>query len=164
MVQEPRDLLDRLDVTLGLVAGEQRTIGGAVHVGPTQGPAERGPHQPAVVGQDVVDVDLEAKDLRLALEAAERSGVRMDQARATLAITSEIIDLVQTAELCVIDLTDRNASPFGSRQRAGGTYAFRSLLEPYGMNILVVSDKPGAASAMKLMRSVCMKGIAALLL
>lgn len=42
--------------------------------------------------------------------------------------------------------------------------AFRSLLEPYGMNILVVSDRPGAASAMKLMRSVCMKGIAALLL
>ena len=42
--------------------------------------------------------------------------------------------------------------------------AFRELLEPYGMNILVVSDKPGAASAMKLMRSVCMKGIAALLL
>lgn len=49
---------------------------------------------------------------------------------------------------------------------ASGSHAeaFRSLLEPYGMNILVVSDKPGAASAMKLMRSVCMKGIAALLL
>jgi 3-hydroxyisobutyrate dehydrogenase-like beta-hydroxyacid dehydrogenase len=32
------------------------------------------------------------------------------------------------------------------------------------MNIQVVGDKPGAASAMKLMRSVCMKGLAALLL
>lgn len=42
--------------------------------------------------------------------------------------------------------------------------AFRALLEPYGMNLLVVSDKPGAASAMKLIRSVCMKGLAALLI
>ena len=49
---------------------------------------------------------------------------------------------------------------------ASGSHAeaFRKLLEPYGMNMLVVSEKPGAASAMKLMRSVCMKGIAALLL
>lgn len=49
---------------------------------------------------------------------------------------------------------------------ASGSHAeaFRSRLAPYGMNIVVVSDKPGAASAMKLMRSVCMKGIAALLL
>jgi 3-hydroxyisobutyrate dehydrogenase len=36
-------------------------------------------------------LDLEAKDLRLALEAAERAGVRMDQARATLEITAQII-------------------------------------------------------------------------
>jgi 3-hydroxyisobutyrate dehydrogenase-like beta-hydroxyacid dehydrogenase len=31
------------------------------------------------------------------------------------------------------------------------------------MNIQVVGEKPGAASAMKLLRSVCMKGLAALL-
>ena len=42
--------------------------------------------------------------------------------------------------------------------------AFRALVTPYGMNVQVVGDKPGAASAMKLMRSVCMKGLAALLL
>ena len=42
--------------------------------------------------------------------------------------------------------------------------ALRSMLEPYGMNLEVVGEKPGAASAMKLMRSVCMKGLAALLL
>ena len=42
--------------------------------------------------------------------------------------------------------------------------AFRALLAPYGMNIQVVGTKPGAASAMKLLRSVCMKGLAALLL
>ena len=42
--------------------------------------------------------------------------------------------------------------------------ALRSMLEPYGMNLEVVGEKPGAASAMKLLRSVCMKGLAALLL
>lgn len=42
--------------------------------------------------------------------------------------------------------------------------ALRALLEPYGMNLQVVGEKAGAASAMKLMRSVCMKGLAALLL
>lgn len=49
---------------------------------------------------------------------------------------------------------------------ASGSYAedFRGLLAPYGMNIKVVGVKPGAASAMKLLRSVCMKGLAALLL
>jgi 3-hydroxyisobutyrate dehydrogenase-like beta-hydroxyacid dehydrogenase len=49
---------------------------------------------------------------------------------------------------------------------ASGTHAedFRSLLSPYGMNIKVVGTRPGAASAMKLLRSVCMKGLAALLL
>ncbi len=49
---------------------------------------------------------------------------------------------------------------------ASGSHAeqFRAMVTPYGMNIQVVSDKPGAASAMKLLRSVCMKGLAALLL
>jgi 3-hydroxyisobutyrate dehydrogenase-like beta-hydroxyacid dehydrogenase len=41
---------------------------------------------------------------------------------------------------------------------------FRALLAAYGMNIQVVGEKAGAASAMKLLRSVCMKGLAALLL
>jgi 3-hydroxyisobutyrate dehydrogenase-like beta-hydroxyacid dehydrogenase len=45
-----------------------------------------------------------------------------------------------------------------------GAERFQTLLAPYGMNIHVVSDKPGAASAMKLIRSVFMKGVAGLLL
>ena len=45
-----------------------------------------------------------------------------------------------------------------------GTDAFIELLSPYGMDISKVSDKPGDASAVKLIRSIYMKGIAALLL
>jgi 3-hydroxyisobutyrate dehydrogenase-like beta-hydroxyacid dehydrogenase len=49
---------------------------------------------------------------------------------------------------------------------ASGSHAeqFRALLAPFGMNIHVVGEKVGAASAMKLLRSVCMKGLAVLLL
>ena len=49
---------------------------------------------------------------------------------------------------------------------ASGAHAdeFRALLAPYGMNVKVVSDKPGGASALKLIRSVCMKGLSAVLL
>ena len=49
---------------------------------------------------------------------------------------------------------------------ASGTDAarFRDVVAPYGMAVQIVGDKPGAASAMKLIRSVCMKGLAALLL
>jgi 3-hydroxyisobutyrate dehydrogenase-like beta-hydroxyacid dehydrogenase len=46
----------------------------------------------------------------------------------------------------------------------GSAERFKALMAPYGMNIRVVSDKAGAASAMKLIRSVFMKGVAGLLL
>ena len=42
--------------------------------------------------------------------------------------------------------------------------AFRALMEPYGMNVNVVGSKPGGASAMKLLRSVCMKGLSGVLI
>ena len=49
---------------------------------------------------------------------------------------------------------------------ASGSHAepFRAAMERYGMNIRVVGEHPGAATAMKLVRSVFMKGIAAVLL
>lgn len=42
--------------------------------------------------------------------------------------------------------------------------AFRALMEPYGMTVTVVGSKPGGASAMKLLRSVCMKGLSGVLI
>ncbi len=49
---------------------------------------------------------------------------------------------------------------------ASGAHAaeFRDRMTPYGMVISVVGSKPGDASAMKLIRSVLMKGLAMLLL
>src|SRR5205814_8613793 len=42
-----------------------------------------------------------------------------------------------------------------------GAERFAALFEPLGMPVDVVSDRPGEASALKLLRSVFMKGIAA---
>ena len=49
---------------------------------------------------------------------------------------------------------------------ASGAHAkrFHALMTPFGMNIQIVGDKPGAASAMKLIRSVCIKGLSAVML
>ena len=49
---------------------------------------------------------------------------------------------------------------------ASGSHAeaFRDAMERFGMNIRVVGEHPGAATAMKLIRSVFMKGVAAVVL
>lgn len=44
-----------------------------------------------------------------------------------------------------------------------GAFTFATLVEPYGMNITVINDQPGSASAMKMTRSIFMKGFTALL-
>lgn len=44
-----------------------------------------------------------------------------------------------------------------------GAKAFQDAMTPWGMRISIVGDKPGAASAIKLIRSIYMKGVAALM-
>lgn len=45
-----------------------------------------------------------------------------------------------------------------------GAYAFESLMKPFGMNITVINEQAGSSSAMKMVRSIFMKGFTALLL
>lgn len=45
-----------------------------------------------------------------------------------------------------------------------GAHSFKKQMEPYGMNISFVSEQAGDASSIKLMRSIYMKGTAALLI
>jgi 3-hydroxyisobutyrate dehydrogenase-like beta-hydroxyacid dehydrogenase len=44
----------------------------------------------------------------------------------------------------------------------GGAERFRLAMHPYGMNIRVIGPKPGQASAIKMFRSIFMKGLLAL--
>jgi 3-hydroxyisobutyrate dehydrogenase-like beta-hydroxyacid dehydrogenase len=45
-----------------------------------------------------------------------------------------------------------------------GAEKFKEAMEPYGMRITLAGDKAGAASAIKLVRSIFMKGIATLMI
>ncbi|MBQ6293459.1 MAG: NAD(P)-dependent oxidoreductase [Lachnospiraceae bacterium] len=45
-----------------------------------------------------------------------------------------------------------------------GAEKFKEVMEPYGMRITLAGDKAGAASAIKLVRSIFMKGIASLMI
>ena len=45
-----------------------------------------------------------------------------------------------------------------------GATQFKECMEPYGMRITLAGDRPGAASAIKLIRSIYMKGVAALMI
>ena len=45
-----------------------------------------------------------------------------------------------------------------------GAKAFKALMDPYGMDITCVGDAPGQASAIKMLRSIFMKGFLSLLL
>jgi 3-hydroxyisobutyrate dehydrogenase-like beta-hydroxyacid dehydrogenase len=68
-----------------------------------------------------------------------------------------------------VDVAMMGAVPLGGHKvviLASGSHAeaFRATMEPYGMNISVVGERPGAATAMKLIRSVFMKGLAAVIL
>jgi len=45
-----------------------------------------------------------------------------------------------------------------------GATRFKECMEPFGMNITVIGDQPGQASAIKMLRSIFMKGLVALLL
>lgn len=44
-----------------------------------------------------------------------------------------------------------------------GAESFSNLMAPYGMNITTISESPGAASAIKLVRSIFMKGLGSLM-
>lgn len=46
----------------------------------------------------------------------------------------------------------------------GGAERFRLAMQPYGMNIRVIGTKPGQASAIKMFRSIFMKGMLSLFL
>jgi 3-hydroxyisobutyrate dehydrogenase-like beta-hydroxyacid dehydrogenase len=81
----------------------------------------------------------------------------------------ERIDRLIGSRASFVDAAIMNAVPLAGIKVpivVSGTAAGRAceLLTRYGMNIQVVHGKPGSATAMKLIRSVCMKGLASVLL
>ena len=92
------------------------------------------------------------------VDATTNSAKAMERAAKLLGTKAAFVD---GAIMGALSLTGIKELIVLSGSHAGEV---RALLAPYGMNMQVVGEKPGAASAMKLIRSVCMKGIAAMLI
>lgn len=124
----------------------------------------------AVSGCDVV---LSVTAAKAALEAATASlpalgptTVYADLNTAAPALKREIAALVAGAGARFADVALLGPVPArGLRTPAlasgDGARAFAAVLEPLGMPVEVISEEPGDAAALKLVRSVFMKGLAA---
>ena len=92
------------------------------------------------------------------VDASSGAVKTMEQAAQMLEGRARFVD---AAIMTPVPLNGIKAVIVTSGAHAG---AFCALMAPYGMNVKVVGDKPGSASAMKLIRSVCVKGLSATLL
>lgn len=94
----------------------------------------------------------------LYVDASSNSAHNMEQAAALIGNAAKFVDSSIMGPVDIMGLK----VPFV----ASGPHAaeFRDRMTPHGMVITVVGNNPGDASAMKLIRSVLMKGLAMLLL
>ena len=94
----------------------------------------------------------------LYVDASSNSAHNMEQAAALVGAAAKFVDASIMGPVDIMGIK----VPFV----ASGPHAavFRDLMVPHGMVINVVGANPGDASAMKLIRSVLMKGLAGLLL
>ncbi len=91
-----------------------------------------------------------------------------DVSSASPRIKSEVWETVRASGVQFCDAAMLGALPIDRNHvsivaSGNGAQAFHDAMTPYGMRIQVVGDRPGDASAIKLIRSVFMKGYAALL-
>ena len=94
----------------------------------------------------------------LYVDASSNSAHKMEQAAALVGNAAKFVD---ASVMGPVDLMGLKVPFVASGPHAA---AFRDLMTPHGMVINVVGANPGDASAMKLIRSVLMKGLAGLLL
>lgn len=106
--------------------------------------------------------------VRAAAPHLTRDHVYVDAGTASVNAMKEAGRLLE-GKAGFVDVAMMGAVPLAGHRvamLASGSHAetFRSAMERFDMNIRVVGEHPGAATAMKLIRSVFMKGIAAVLL
>jgi 3-hydroxyisobutyrate dehydrogenase-like beta-hydroxyacid dehydrogenase len=106
--------------------------------------------------------------VRAAAPHLTRDHVYVDAGTASVNAMKEAGRLLE-GKAGFVDVAMMGAVPLAGHRvamLASGSHAeaFRSAMERFGMNIRVVGEHAGAATAMKLIRSVFMKGVAAVLL
>jgi 3-hydroxyisobutyrate dehydrogenase-like beta-hydroxyacid dehydrogenase len=122
---------------------------------------------------DVVIVSVpanQAKQVSESLEPHLRSGmIYVDVSASTPTTKKNIWSTIQSKGTYFVDAAMLGALTVYQHKvpmlvSGSGADRFIELMTPYGMNIEKTSDNPGDASAVKLTRSIFMKGIAALLI
>jgi len=96
----------------------------------------------------------------------QKGQVYADVSASTPAVKKEIWSMLEPRGVLFVDAAVLGSLP-QNRHKApitasgNGAQAFSNLMTPLGMRITLAGDRAGAASAIKLVRSIFMKGIAA---
>lgn len=162
-----------------LVARDLAAAGVEVHgydpadVGTPPGVARHDDPRAAVVGADLVLGITAAADaitaLTQALDAIPRGAIYADLATAPLALERRLAAIATRVGLGFVDVALMSAVPgTGLRTPAlasgPAVGAFVGTMAPLGMPVQDAGDEPGRAATHKLLRSVVMKGLAALVI
>jgi len=93
----------------------------------------------------------------------------IDVSASTPQIKKDIWEKIKHTEVLFVDAAMLGSLPKDKHKvpitaSGNGALKFKEIMSDYGMNITVADDEPGSASAIKLVRSIYMKGISALML
>lgn len=93
----------------------------------------------------------------------------VDVSASTPAVKENIWNVIRDSGVLFVDAAMLGSLPKDKHQvpitaSGNGAEVFKEKMTPYGMKITTVGEKEGAASAIKLVRSIYMKGIAALMI
>ncbi len=93
----------------------------------------------------------------------------VDVSASTPAVKEAIWDVIKDTGVLFVDAAMLGSLPKDKHQvpitaSGNGAEKFHELMTPHGMKITLAGEKAGAASAIKLVRSIFMKGIASLMI
>lgn len=116
----------------------------------------------AVPSSFTLDVCREIKD------SLRPGQLYIDVSASTPAAKESIWEMVQSTGVLFVDAAMLGSLPKDKHQvpitaSGNGAAKFHEVMTPYGMKITLAGEKAGAASAIKLVRSIFMKGIASLM-
>lgn len=102
-------------------------------------------------------------------EVLDAGKLYVDVSASTPAVKEKIWNAIRNSGVLFVDAAMLGSLPKDKHQvpitaSGNGAEAFKEKMTPYGMKITTVGEKEGAASAIKLVRSIYMKGIAALMI
>ncbi|MCY7575653.1 prephenate dehydrogenase/arogenate dehydrogenase family protein [Bacillus pumilus] len=103
------------------------------------------------------------------LDSLKKNQVYVDVSASTPDIKKQVANEIEKQEALFVDVAMLGSLPVNKQKvpitaSGSGTDRFIELTKEYGMNITKISDQPGDASALKLIRSIYMKGIVGLLI